>query len=168
MASKFSPAELLEVLNRHGVRYVVIGGLAATIYGSPHVTFDVDIAPERNAENLAKLSSALEELGARVRAEGEPKGLEFGHNASSLGRVEIWNLTTEMGDLDITFVPSGTGGYKDLIREAVEVEILGVKLEVSSLADVIRSKEAADRPKDRMTLPTLRRLLEDQARRASS
>lgn len=162
---RFSPSGILEVLTRHNVKYLVIGGLAATIHGSPHVTFDVDVTPDREAANLKSLSAALTELQAKVRAEGEPEGLEFGHNAHSLGRADIWNLTTPLGDLDITFVPSGTAGYKDLVRDALEIEVQGVRFEVSSLADVIRSKEAADRPKDRLTLPTLRRLLEEQGRK---
>jgi len=165
-SAKFSPTAILEGLNLRRVRYLVIGGLAATIHGSPHVTFDVDITPERTAENLARLSLALTDLEARVRTEDEPEGLRFDHNADSLGRVDIWNLTTSAGDLDITFVPSGTGGYDDLKRDAIELEILGVKLEVSSLGDVVRSKEAADRPKDRLTLPTLRRLLEEESKGA--
>jgi len=163
--AKFSPTEILEVLNKCRVRYLVIGGLAATIHGSPHVTFDVDVTPERSADNLAQLSLALTELEARVRTEGEPEGLKFDHNADSLGRADIWNLATNAGDLDITFVPSGTGGYDDLKRDAAKIEVLGVQLKVSSLADVVRSKEAADRPKDRLTLPTLRRLLEQESSR---
>jgi hypothetical protein len=57
--------------------------------------------------------------------------------------------------------PSGTHGYDDLRRDAIELEILGVHVPVASLADVIRSKEAADRPKDRLTLPVLRRIFEE-------
>jgi hypothetical protein len=57
--------------------------------------------------------------------------------------------------------PSGTHGYDDLRRDAIELEILGVQVPLASLADIIRSKEAADRPKDRLTLPVLRRILEE-------
>jgi hypothetical protein len=164
VAVEFRPEDILGTLERHEVRYVLIGGLAATIYGSPYVTTDVDITPETTDGNLERLSSALADLGANVRADGVPEGLTLEHDAKSLRRGQIWNLTTMAGDLDITFTPSGTRGYEDLVRGASELEILGVVVPVASLADVVRSKEAADRPKDRLTLPVLRRLLEEGER----
>lgn len=156
----FDPRAILTTLDRHGVRYVLIGGVAATIHGSPHVTFDVDIAPERSPENLAALARALEELGARIRVEGDPEGLAFDASRQMLERTEILNLVTRHGALDITFVPSGTRGYPDLKRAAREVDVDGVAVLVAALEDVVRSKEAAGREKDRLVLPTLRRLLE--------
>lgn len=160
-APTLDPGAILRVLSEHGVRYVVIGGFAAIYHGSPHVTFDIDITPERSAENLDRLSSALRELGAAIRAEGvEP--LPFNHDGRSLGAVEVWNLRSPHGDLDISFTPAGTAGYDDLHRDAVDTTVLGVRIEVASLADVVRSKEAADRPKDHLSLPVLRRLLDEQ------
>lgn len=156
----FDPEQVLRTLEAHEVRYVLVGGLAATLYGSPHVTTDIDITPDREPDNLIALAAALEELQARIRSEGVPEGLAFDRSAAGLARVEILNLTTRYGDLDITFVPAGTKGYDDLRRRAVEIEIRDVRVPVAALADVIRSKEAAGREKDRLTLPTLRRLLE--------
>lgn len=77
-----------------------------------------------------------------------------------LERCEMLNLTTRHGNLDLAFRPSGTRGYEDLRRAATEVSIHGTPVVVASLADVIRSKEAAGRERDRLALPTLRRLLE--------
>lgn len=156
----FNPEEILRVLERHDVRYVLIGGLAATLYGSPHVTTDVDITPDVEAANLRRLADALADLDARIRVEGEPGGLPFDRSAEMLGRVALLNLTTRAGDLDLAFEPQGTRGYGDLRRRAVAIDIRGVQVPVAALADVIRSKEAAGREKDRLTLPTLRRLLE--------
>lgn len=156
----FDPEEILRVLEHHGVRYVLIGGLAATLYGSPHVTTDVDITPEREKHNLKRLARALEDLDARVRVEGERDGMPFDRSARMLDRVSLLNLTTRAGDLDLSFEPEGTGGFADLRRHAVEIEIRGLRIPVAALADIVRSKEAADREKDRLTLPTLRRLLE--------
>ena len=73
----------------------------------------------------------------------------------------LLNLVTRYGDLDLTFRPAGTGGFADLARQAKQVTILGVGVSVAALEDVIRSKEAADRPKDRRSLPVLRQLLEE-------
>lgn len=160
----FDPEEILHVLEGRRVRYVLIGGLAATLYGSPHVTFDVDITPDAEAANLRRLASALEELDARIRTEGVPEGLAFDRSAEMLSGVSQLNLSTRAGDLDVAFEPHGTGGYKDLRRNAVTIEVHGIEVPVASLADVIRSKEAAGREKDRLALPTLRRLLEGSGR----
>jgi hypothetical protein len=159
---EFAPQEIFATLDRHGVRYVLIGGLAAILHGAPHVTTDVDMVPEEGRENLERLSAALKELHARIRVSGEPDGVPFDHSADSLARVRIWNLVTDHGDLDITFVPSGTRGFDDLIRDVDPMVVRGVLVPVASLADVIRSKEAAGRDRDRLVLPVLRRLLEQQ------
>lgn len=161
--AEFSPQEIFRTLERHGVRYVLVGGVAAVLHGSPHVTTDVDVVPQDGRENLERLSAALREVHARIRVAGEPDGVPFDHSAESLSRVRVWNLVTDHGDLDLTFVPSGTRGYDDLVRDARPMTIGGVAVPVASLADVIRSKEAAGREKDRLTLPVLRRLLEERS-----
>jgi predicted nucleotidyltransferase len=157
----FAPDQLLATLDRHGVEFILIGGVAATIHGSTMATFDVDVTPRRTHANLERLSAALIELGARIRADAGSEQLRFNHDGKSLGDAEIWNLTTDVGDLDLTFVPAGTCGFEDLARDAVRVEIDGHTMLVASLADVIRSKEAAGREKDRAALPLLRRLLSE-------
>ena len=165
MPESFDGQAILEVLHRHGVDLVVVGGFAAVVHGSPISTSDVDVTPRRSAENLARLSIALTELDARVRAEGAPAdGVPFAHDAASLGAVETWNLRTSFGDLDVTFTPSGTAGYDDLRRDAVEVSLRGTAVLIASLADIVRSKSAANRDKDRRALPVLRELLARQRR----
>jgi hypothetical protein len=76
-----------------------------------------------------------------------------------LGRVDIWNLGTQAGDLDIRFQPSGTQGYKDRPPEPPSLRVGGLEIPAASLLDVIRSKEAANRASDRQAVPTLRELL---------
>lgn len=160
MSPEFRPDRILEVLDRHGVRFVLIGGLAATAHGSPMITADVDITPSRDRGNLERLSAALKELGGSIRVAEAPEGMPFEHDAESLARLEILNLVTSAGDLDVAFVPAGTRGYEDLRKGAVRMTLLGIPIEVASLADVVRSKEAAGRLKDLAALPVLRRLLE--------
>lgn len=165
MPPELDIAAVLGALQRHQVRFVLIGGMAGVVHGSPFPTEDIDITPERSRENLARLSEALTELGAQVRAEGVDGGLRFAHNAESLAAAQIWNLTTPHGDLDISFTPQGTEGYEDLVREATDTSIMGLSVPVASLADVIRSKQAANRPKDQRVLPTLREILAARHRR---
>jgi len=166
MAPEFDAKTMLRALLEHQVDFVVIGGLAATTHGSTLVTFDVDVTPRRTRDNLARLSEALTELGARIRDDAGGPGLRFNHDAASLADAQMWNLTTDVGDLDLSFVPAGTRGFDDLVRDAVRVDIGGVTLLVASLADVIRSKEAAGREKDRAALPLLRKLLAEVTRLA--
>jgi len=160
MPATFDPERILKTLERHRVRYVLIGGLAATFHGSPLVTTDVDVTPERARDNLQRLSAAMKELDARIRTDAVEGGLPFDHDGESLAAANIWNLTTVAGDFDITFKPAGTDGYADLKRDARPLTFLDVTVSVASLSDVVRSKEAAGREKDERALPTLRRMLE--------
>lgn len=157
--AEFDPTAVLEVLVRHQVRFVVIGGFAAAVNGAPYTTFDIDITPDADPANLDRLSAALAELEARIRTEEDPQGVPFAHTGRSLGAAGLWNLTTRYGDLDIAVRPAGTTGYADLRRDAVTLVLHGVTVAVASLADVVRSKEAAGRPKDRAALPLLRETL---------
>ena len=157
---RFDPESMLRALEAHSVDYVLIGGLAATLHGSPLRTGDADICPATKLENLQRLAAALVEMEAKVRSVDAPGGLSFSCDAEFLGNVELLNLKTRFGDLDIAFRPSGTTGYEDIRRAAVQYELEGLLVPVASLADIIRSKESADREKDRVALPTLRALLE--------
>jgi hypothetical protein len=152
-------ARILEVLDRHGVIYVLIGGLAAVYHGSPFPTEDADITPKADRANLERLAAALVELDARIRTDSEPSGLPFTCDADSLAAITTLKLTTTAGDLDLTLEPAGTSGYEDLQRDATRTELYGVTVQIASLADVIRSKQAANRPKDQRVLPTLREIL---------
>jgi hypothetical protein len=154
---------LLDVLNRHKVAYVLIGGLAAVYHGSPFPTEDADITPQTDRANLERLAAALADLNSRIRTESEPAGLPFACDADSLATFATVNLTTAAGDLDLTFEPAGTTGYDDLRRDATRAELYGVTVQIASLADVIRSKQAANRPKDQRVLPTLREILSRRA-----
>jgi hypothetical protein len=155
----FDPRGVLEVLERHGLRYVVIGAVAAIIHGYPLSTQDLEVTPARDPENLERLAGALRELEARLRVPRGP-GVPFPIDAVMLSRGEVWALTTKAGPLDLVYLPAGTQGYDDLRRDAREIDIGGVTVPVASLPDVIRSKEAAGRPRDIAQLPALRQTLE--------
>ena len=159
---------MFAVLGDHDVAYVVIGGLAAVLHGSPTRTGDADICADRQPENLRRLAGALRDLEARFRVDAAPRGFEFACDEHFLASMGMVNLITPYGALDISFQPAGTAGYDDLIRNATELEIEGTRVPVASLTDVIRSKEAADRPKDHQTLSTLRALRDEIAKREGS
>lgn len=151
---------ILRTLNDHGVEYVVIGALAATLQGSPLRTDDVDVCPRRGNDNLDKLASALRALEAREHDVRKGELVQREWDASTLAIDPTWLLETAAGRLDLVFEPAGTTGYQDLARTAIELDVEGLRVRVAALEDVIRSKETLNRPRDREQLPTLRRLLD--------
>jgi hypothetical protein len=102
----------------------------------------------RPSEPVALLGNRDTTLAGWRRTADIPEGLPFDHDGTSLSRARIWNLTTPFGEFHISFVPSGTQGYEDLARHALVIESYGQLVPVADLDDVIRSKEAAGRPKD--------------------
>lgn len=154
----YEPVEVLRVLERLHVEYVVVGGYGAQQHGSLRPTTDVDVTPATDHENLRRLAAALEELGARIRTDAVAGGLPFSTSADALAGLKMLNLVTRYGDMDLTFSPSGTGGYPDLVRGAVERQVGTVVVRVASLDDIIRSKTAAGRLKDFEALDELRAL----------
>ena len=159
--SDFDPVRILAALHRHQVDFVLVGGLAATAHGSPLLTGDVDITPNRRSDNLGRLAAALRDLGACLRTDREPEGVPFPVDAAFLAAQPLMlNLVTLAGDLDLTFAPSAfPGGYDQLLPNAVQVRIVEeADTAIASLGDIIRSKEAANRDKDVAALPYLRAL----------
>ncbi len=157
--AEFQPEEVLRLLSRHRVRYVVIGGLAAILHGSPSVTRDIDICHARDRENLLRLADALREVHARLR--GAPAELPFRLDAKTLANGDSFTFTTDVGSLDILATPAGTLGYDDLVRTAETVSAFGEEFAVASLEDLIHMKRAAGRPKDRIELEILGALREE-------
>lgn len=157
----YRPDEILDVLERHQVLYVVIGGLAAELRGSPYVTRDVDVTPARTRENFIRLAAALRELDAKLRIPDMEEPLAIPLDERTFEQGTTWTFVTKHGYLDIALLPDGTRGYDDLRRSATREQITDtVTIFVAALADVIRSKEAAGREKDRAVLPILRQVLE--------
>lgn len=168
MTQPLNAAAIVDVLNRHQVRFVVIGAFAAIAQRAPiPATRDIDLTPDSSLENLTRLSAALKELGARIRTGDVDEGLPFDHDARSLAASSVWNLMCPFGEFDISFVPSGiVGGYEELAVRAHRMRVDAVEVMVADLSDVIRSKEAAGRPKDLQVLPILYRF--DRQRRESN
>lgn len=156
---ELNAAGIAAVLNKHEVRYVVIGAFAAIAQQAPiPATRDIDFTPEASIDNLNRLSRAFRELGARIRTDAVEGGLQFDHDGASLGRAEMWNLVCERGEFDIAFHPAAfQAGYQALIPRAHRVKVADVTVYVADLDDVILSKESAGRPKDLQLLPALYR-----------
>ncbi len=165
MPREFDPEGIVRALTENEVDCIYIGGWAAGLLGSPFPTSDVDITPNSERENLTRLSAALRQMEARIRTQGVEDGLPFSHDADRLAAVGVWNLVTRFGDFDISFVPTGTTGWPDLEKDAVTVTAYGLSVRLASLADIIRSKQATNRPKDQRVLPVLREILASRYQR---
>lgn len=149
------PVALLRVLAEHGVEHLVIGHAAAVLHGSPTVTEDVDVTPRRDVENAERLTTALTTVGAR-HAPAEPGGPPGApvDERDFLGWRPLRYLT-DVGPVDVVPEPMAIGGYEDLLPRAARFLVGGVEVLAAALDDVIASKGALDRPKDRAQLPAL-------------
>jgi hypothetical protein len=161
MPAPLDPECIFRVLAEHKVDYVLIGGLAAVVHGSPAMTNDADIVPRRDSSNLMNLAEALRSLEARLRVVDSPEGVAFDPHPALLDSMAMLNMTTRCGDLDLTFTPAGLSDYDALAAASVLFELAGLPVKVAALSDIIRSKEAANRPKDRATLPILHALADE-------
>jgi hypothetical protein len=133
---------LLRALARHGVEFVVVGGVAAQIHGWSSATVDLDIAVSTDQSNVDRLNRALASVGAGQGTIGQ-----FGTA-----------FTTSFGRLEIVRRADGIGQYANWLAHAREHELgRGLVVAVAAPADVLRSKEAAGREKDLAALPQMRR-----------
>lgn len=110
---------LLDVLARHSVDYVVIGGVATQVHGHRRTTMGLDLTPDPDPENLSRLAAALVDLDARPH-----------------------------GRLNIVKEPKGARAFGQLREAALVVELDGIEVAIASLDDLIRMKRAAGRPSD--------------------
>jgi hypothetical protein len=172
-APKLDAAALFRILDAHGVRYVVVGGLAATAHGATRVTFDVDLVPEWSDSNLGRLVSALRELGAELSVADADEPVRFAVDVQALRQFEVSTWRTRAGDLDVTVgIPTTTRGilanYEALAARADERMAFGVTMSIASLDDIIDSKEALGREPDLVALPELHRLRATRRRTGTS
>jgi hypothetical protein len=144
------PFRLLEILDRHGVDFVVVGGVAGNVHGSGYPTFDLDVAYARDGANFGRLASALNEMQVTLR--GAPADLPFQIDAKTLANGANFTFDTKFGSFDILGAIDGMRDYESL-REAAGVEVLGdVAVRIASIDHLISMKRAANRPKDRMAV----------------
>lgn len=150
MAAKFEYAQAEEIRDtfaRHGVRYLFLGKSGAILLGYPDTTQDADLFVEKSPTNGAALVAALDELGFR---------LDDQQHAEILRGKDFVQLKNGPFDLDLIFAPDGIERFEDAWRRHVDVE----GFPVCHPTDIIASKVAANRAKDRESLPRLRAFLD--------
>lgn len=142
------PRRIFEVLGRHGVDYVVIGGLAAIAHGHTRNTRDVDLMAASDAANLGRLAAAFRELGARLSGV-DAHLLEIDiYDPTTLANGANFTLETDAGGLDYFSDVPGAVPYPELRARALVVDLEGLRITVAGLDDLIRMKQASGRPQD--------------------
>ena len=135
--------EIREAFERHHVRYLFLGKSGAILLGFPDTTQDADVYLERSSENGRSAVAALRDLG-------------FDLSDDLTAQIErckdFIQLKNGPFDIDLIFAPDGIEQFEDAWRRHVEVE----GFPVCHLDDIIASKEATGRVKDRESLPRLK------------
>lgn len=154
---------LLKALDRHGVDFVVVGGMAGVAHGSSYPTYDLDIAYSREPSNLRRLASALTEIGVTLR--GAPSDLPFQLDERTLANGANFTFDTKFGSFDILGDIAGIKSYETLRRHSRTERLEGVEVRVASLNHLIAMKRAANRTKDQLMVVEYVRLADEIRRR---
>jgi hypothetical protein len=150
------PAGVVKAFEQHRVRYVVIGGIAAQLHGSPAPTRGFDVTPERSAPNLARLAAALASVEAREWVPGFGYPLQIPMDRRRLAGDRVLLTQTRHGRVDVVPAPHGLpGGYDELEPRGRLVTAYGAELPVAYIDDLVRSHAAASRGKDKLALTRL-------------
>lgn len=160
-APVFRPRELIDRLVAGGVRFVVIGGLAAQAHGSPSATFVLDIVPSWDRDNLRRLEMVLSDVAAVRHDLPEDAPWMPPLDAPTLMAGAVFTLNTRYGRFDLLANPDPGLHFDRLMQSAEPRDLFGARLYVAGLDDLMAMKRAAGRPKDRVELEILGALREE-------
>jgi predicted nucleotidyltransferase len=137
---------LLSKLSENDFDFILIGGFAASVYGSSYVTHDLDVCAVLTPGNIEKLRKILADLHPKHRiTEKKPSFLEIPEELNGINNLY---LETDVGVLDLISNVIGIGDFSELSKNAIEIKIFGKSCKVISLNDLIKAKLTLKRPKD--------------------
>jgi len=147
-------AAVARALREQKLEAILIGNAAAALHGAPVTTIDLDFLIRKTPANIRKLERVADALGAVVFTPRYPVS-------------GLFRLTRDEDALQLDFMTEvhGVRSFNGLRSRAAEVDFDGAALTVAALADIIASKRAADRPRDRAVLDVLEKTLEQQSSR---
>jgi predicted nucleotidyltransferase len=154
---------ILAALVSRRIRFVLVGGVAATVHGSARFTNDVDICYDPAADNVDRLVELLTELQAYLR--GVEPGLPFILDARTFRTTPFLTLTSSMGAIDLLDHVPGVGSYKDALARSEIAAIGNTEFRALTLQALIASKKATRRKKDLEHLIELEAILALRTRR---
>jgi hypothetical protein len=157
-AADFDPLAIIATLNRHDVRFVVIGGIAAGVQGVVWATADLDICYDRSRTNVERLAEALAELDAE--SADSPAGVTARLDARALRNGDWWTLMTRFGRFDCLREPAPGLTYEMLLKSARTIRA-SQTYQVAGFEDLLAMKRAANRPKDIGQIELLRAAIEE-------
>lgn len=148
---------MLRALGRHGVVYVVVGGVAVQAHGGQRLTQDLDLVVPSDRENYERLALALTDLDARVLG---PNGERSARppSAALLASGDLWHLDSDHGLVDVILLPAALGSFEALRAHAHDVELDDLVVPVAARGDLIAMKQASGRPQDLEDVELLRGL----------
>jgi predicted nucleotidyltransferase len=152
-------AALIRQLSQNEVKFIIVGGAAATAHGSARLTLDLDIVYQRSGNNIQNMVNALRPIQPYLR--GAPAGLPFEWSVETIQRGLNFTLTTTLGALDLLGEIVGGGGYEQLLPHTIRIEVGGVECFCLGLERLIEVKRAAGRPKDLETIAELERIQQE-------
>jgi hypothetical protein len=156
--------EILEVLNRNEVEFIVVGGVAAVIHGAPTTTFDLDTLVRLSNANTERLVRALSQLEARFRE----------HHATIRPSIDDilagghLQLLTRAGPLDVLGFTGEQQRYEDLLGASSEIDMSIGSLRVLDLEALIAEKKRMGRTKDNAAVELLEEVQRQHNRRSDS
>ncbi|HVX83471.1 MAG TPA: hypothetical protein VH253_01515 [Phycisphaerae bacterium] len=142
--------QIAAIFARHGVEYLIIGGQAEVLHGSPRITYDIDFCYRRRRENFPRLAAALQELQCTLR--GAPKDLPFILDARTIEMGNNFTFDTPLIDLDLLGYVEPIGTYEELRPNAVHYPSHGIDLWAISVEDLLRIKRHINRLKDQESI----------------
>ena len=145
---------LFETLARHGVEYLVVGGVAVQVHGHRRTTKDLDVVPSPERSNFDRLARALRELNAHVIGqENAPVAVTDAERLSIATMVPP--LLTRHGELHLLNEPKGAAAYEQMRCRALVLDLDGTEVAIVGLDDLVRMKRASGRAEDREDIAVL-------------
>lgn len=156
----FDPITIVQILDRHHVRFVMIGGFAAAGFGADWSTTDLDICYDHARDNCDRLAAALREMDAVPQ--DWPANVPFVLDGRTIFNGDSWTMIGRYGKLDSLAHSDGGVDYEVLLRNASRFEIAGIEYASASLADLILMKRASNRPRDKAHLQILEAIVRER------
>lgn len=150
--------EILVLLARGQVEFVIIGGVASMAHGTARVTYDVDVCYRRTLDNIERLCRALADTHPALR--GAPSDVPFKLVPASVQAGLNFTLSTDLGDLDLLGEVAGLGEYDAAQAVSETLNLYGLPMQVLTIEGLLAAKRATGREKDKEAIVELEALLE--------
>jgi predicted nucleotidyltransferase len=155
---------VFEALDRAGVRFVVVGGVAVVLHGHARLTADLDLVVDLAPDAAERAIAALDEMGLRPAVPVDPTQFADPQTRAMWVAERGMRVFTMRDPEDplrqVDLFADEPIPFDELWQRATVVRVGGIDVRVAAIPDLIRLKELADRPTDRDDIEHLRRILE--------